>query len=124
MGTTEDILETRDEINHALRQMRLKNGEFYRKYYDDKEPNCDDDKLAKRFENTFNRQLSRPGTGTGALNQLKKYLEFIYSMKEYAKAGMIPPRNIIYPELNIDIQDRLASISRSLDRKLQKKSDK
>ncbi|MBL4747901.1 MAG: hypothetical protein JKY17_03730 [Magnetovibrio sp.] len=122
MGTKEQILKSQKELKSALSKIGFSQRKFATEFFNNDSEHYDEE-LRKTFIDTFNRQLDRPRKSKKTLNQLTKYLDFIYGMEGYTKAGMIPPRNIIYSELNIDRQDSLARISRSIDRKILKKSD-
>ena len=121
MGTAEDISQLKQEIEDALKLIGLNHSQFSSRFFDDTS-HSENESERTTFMNTFNRQLSREGKTKTILNQLKSYLKFMYDLPEYKKAGLIPPRNVPYPEVDDDFRRGMARISTKIDDALEEKA--
>jgi len=122
MGTADDIARLQQEIRDGLKQAGLSQASFATRYFDDTTENEREDDR-KTFINTFNKQLKRIGKEETVRAQLQRYRDFLYALHEYRKTGLIPPRNVPYPELNEQSRRAMARISRKIDDALAKPTD-
>lgn len=121
MGTAEDIARLQQEIRDGLNLSGVSLDKFaVHCFYEDED--SDDQAKVPKYVNKFTKRLTRPSSSPRMLGILERYRAILFMHPDYHQKGVLPPRNIPYPELDEQARRSMARISKKIDDALEERA--